>query len=203
MRRNKVVVGLAVVGLMFLAVGCAKPPQQELDGVKAGMSAAESAEAPKYAADAWDRAQQAMNAVNAEVEAQNAKFALFRSYSKAKELIAAANQSATEAKDAGVAGKEAAKNAAQAAMDAAKASLDAANALYTELGDCKRKPKGFSKDMEMMKGNLDSLAAQVTGIDSAFASEDYFGAKSQAESLKGQVDALAADMQSAKEKIKC
>ncbi len=46
-----------------------------------------------------------------------------------------------------------------------------------ELGKCKRKPKDFKKDMETMQGDLDGYAAQVAGIESAVASEDFFGAK--------------------------
>ena len=73
----------------------------------------------------------------------------------------------------------------------------------TELAACRRQPKDFKKDMEAMKGTLDGLAAQTAGIDSAIAAEDYFGAKSQADSLKGSADALVADMAAAKEKIRC
>ena len=97
MRKNQVLVGAMLLVVAVLAVGCAKPPQQEIDGAKAALTAAEQAEAPKYAADAWDKAQQAMNAVNAELEAQNAKFALFRSYTKAKQLIAEAQNAANAA----------------------------------------------------------------------------------------------------------
>ena len=79
MRRNQVIVGVLVLVAAVMIVGCAKPPQSDLDGAKAALAAAEQAEAPKYAPEAWDKAQQAMNAVNAELEAQNAKFALFRS----------------------------------------------------------------------------------------------------------------------------
>ena len=194
--------GVAALSLT-LAAGCAKPPQVEIDTVKANLSAAEQAEAPKYAADAWNAAQQAMNAVNAEIEAQANKFALFRSYTKTKELITAANTAAVAAKDAAVAGKEAAKNAANEALAAAKASVDTANATMTELAACRRQPKDFKKDMEAMRGTLDGLVAQVAGIESAVASEDFVGAKSQADSLKGSVDTLVADMQGAKAKIKC
>lgn len=198
---------LAVMGVAVLAIalttGCAKPPQVEIDGLNAAMAEAESAEATKYAADAWNAAQQAKNAVTAEVEAQANKFALFRSYTKTKELITAANQAAAEAKNAAVAGKEAAKNAANEAVAAAKAAVDAANTMFTELSACRRQPKDFKKDLEAMRGNLDGLAAQVAGLDSAVASEDFFGAKAQAETLKASVDTLTADMQAAKEKIKC
>jgi hypothetical protein len=200
--RKLAVLGVAALTLV-VAAGCAKPPQQEIDALKAAMTAAEQAEAPKYAADAWSGAQQAMNAVNAEVEAQANKFALFRSYTKTKELIAAANQSAEAAKQAGVAGKEAAMNAANDALAGARGSLDAATAAMAELAACKRKPKDFKKDMEMMQATLDGYAAQVAGIESAIAAEDFFGARSQAESLKASVDTLVSDMQGAKEKIKC
>lgn len=200
--RKLAVLGVAALTLV-VAAGCAKPPQQEIDALKAAMTAAEQAEAPKYASDAWSNAQQAMNAVNAEVEAQANKFALFRSYTKTKELIAAANQSAEAAKQAGAAGKEAARNAANDALAGARGSLDAATAAMAELAACKRKPKDFKKDMEMMQATLDGYTAQVAGIESAIASEDFFGARSQAESLKASVDTLVSDMQGAKEKIKC
>ena len=203
MRNKKLAVfGIAALTLS-LATGCAKPPQQEIDGLKADLAAAETAEAPKYAADAWNSAQQAMNEVNAEQEAQQNKFALFRSYTRTKELVAAADQKANEAKDAAAAGKEQAKNDADAALAAAQASLDQATQLMTDLGSCRRQPKDFKKDMEAMKGNLDGLAAQVAGIQSAIASEDYFGAKSQADSLKSSADGLVTDMQNAKAKIHC
>lgn len=200
--RKLAVLGVAAL-ILVVAAGCAKPPQQEIDALKAAMTAAEQAEAPKYAADAWNGAQQAMNAVNAEVEAQANKFALFRSYTKTKELIAAANQSAEGAQQAGQAGKEAAMNAANEALAGAQGSLEAATTMMAELSACRRKPKDFKKDMEMMQATLDGYAAQVAGIESAIASEDYFGARSQAESLKASVDTLVSDMQGAKEKIRC
>ena len=98
MRNTKLALLGVAVFAMTLATGCAKPPQVEIDAVKASLSAIEG-DASKYAADGWNKAQQAVNAVNAEIEAQANKFALFRSYTKSKELIAAANQAITEAKD--------------------------------------------------------------------------------------------------------
>jgi multidrug efflux pump subunit AcrA (membrane-fusion protein) len=202
MRTNKIaLLGIAVLALT-LAAGCAKPPQVEIDATKASLSQVE-ADASRYAADAWNKAQQAVNAVNAEVEAQANKFALFRSYTKTKELNAAASQAIADAKTAAAEAKEAAKNAANETLAAAKASLDAANTAMADLAKCRRQPKDFKKDMELMRGNYDGLAAQVAGIESAVASEDYLGAKAQAESLKASVDTLNADLASAKEKIKC
>lgn len=202
MRNTKLALLGVAVFAMTLATGCAKPPQVEIDAVKASLASVE-ADASRYSAEGWNKAQQAVNAVNAEVEAQANKFALFRSYTKSKELIAAANQSITEAKDGAAAAKEAAKTAANETLAAAKASLDAANTAMTDLAACRRQPKDFKKDMEMMKGNYDGLAAQVGSIESAIAAEDYLGAKAQADSLKSSVDTLVTDLQGAKIKIKC
>lgn len=202
MRNKKLaLLGVAVLA-MTLATGCAKPPQVEIDAVKAALSGVEG-DASRYAADSWNKAQQAVNAVSAEVEAQANKFALFRSYTKSKELIAASNQAINEAKDAAATAKEAAKNAANETLAAAKTSLEGASAAMGDLAKCRRQPKDFKKDMEMMRGNYDGLAAQVAGIEGAIASEDYLGAKAQADSLKASTDTLAADLASAKVKIKC
>lgn len=202
MRKNTVV-GLLVLAVVVLAVGCAKPPQAELDAMKAALQAAEQAEAPKYAAADWDKAQQAVNAANAEVEAQNAKFALFRSYTRAKQLIDEATAATNAAKDAGVAGKQKAMNEAREAIDAAKASLTAAQEALAALEKCRRKPKDLRKDLEAQKGNLDGFATQVDQLENAFSQEDYFGAKAQAESLKGQIDNITSELANAKTKIKC
>ncbi len=202
MRNTKLALLGVAVFAMTLATGCAKPPQVEIDAVKASLASIE-ADASRYSAEAWNKAQQAVNAVNAEVEAQANKFALFRSYTKSKELIAAANQSITEAKDGATTAKEAAKTAANETLAAAKASLDSANMAMTELAACRRQPKDFKKDMELMKGNYDGLAAQVGSIESAIAAEDFLNAKTQADSLKSSVDTLVTDLQGAKIKIKC
>lgn len=203
MRNHKLaLLGVAALTLT-LATGCAQPPQQEIDALKAALTSAEQAEAPKYAADAWNAAQAAMNSVNAEVEAQANKFALFRSYTRTKELITAANSAATEAQQAAAVGKETARNAANEAVAAAKAAVDSASALAAELAACRRQPKDFKKDMEAMRGSLDGLAAQVAGLENQLAAEDFFGAKSAADSLTASLEALSADMQAGKEKIRC
>ena len=193
----------ALVAVSLVAVGCAKPPQQELDAAKAALTEVEGMGASKWAPEAWAKAQENLNAVTAEVDAQNAKFALLRSYSKAKELLATFNTSVADAKTAAAAGKEKWRNDAQAAVDGAKASATAAQTAMTDLEGCKRKPKGFAKDMEMLKGSFDSLNGQVAGLDAQITSEAYQEAKSAADSLKGQLDALAAEFANAKTKIKC
>jgi hypothetical protein len=193
---------VVMIPLVILA-GCAKPPQVELDKAKAALNTAAEAEAATYAATEWQAAQDAMNAVNAETDVQANKFALFRSYKKTKELVAAADQKAVAAADAGRAGKEKARQEAQAALQQVRTALTDAQNKLAELEKCRRKPKGFKQDMELLKGNLDGLNAGVPQIEAAISGENFLPAKSEADQLLQRINTFATDIANAKTKIKC
>jgi len=204
MRARSLVVRLLIVTLpLVLVAGCAKPPQVELDKAKAALNTAAEAEAATYAPEAWQAAQDAMNAVNAEMEVQANKFALFRSYKKTKELVVAAETASTEAEQAGRAGKERARQEAQAALDSVRTALTDAQNMLAELEKCRRKPKGFKQDLELLQGNLDGLNASLPEVESAMSGEEFLTAKSLAEQLQQRVDTFAADIAAAKTKINC
>ena len=202
MRNKNLMMGALVLSVALVATGCAKPPQIELDAAKAAMTEAQ-AEAQKYAPEAWTKVNDAMTAATTEIDAQNAKFALFRSYTKAKDLLAAVGTEAASAKTQAAANKEIAKNEAGTAIQAAKDAVTAAQTAMTELDACKRKPKGYAKDMEMLKASWDSQNAQIGDLDAKMAAEDFLGARTAADALKGQADTLSNDLKAAKEKIKC
>jgi len=204
MRRNLFVVAFVLV-LAVMAVGCAKPPQQEIDAAKAALTAAEQAEATIYAPDAWTEANTADAAVKAELDAQQAKFALFRSYKKASELIAAAQKAADDAKAAGTANKEQAKTEATTTINDIKTAVASTTTLIADMEKCRRKPKEFKKDMELMKGNFDGLATQVAPLEAKLTAPttNFLDLKREAEALKGQVAALTTELEAAKAKIKC
>lgn len=194
---------IAVLALAFLFVACQKPPQLELDAAKQALDGVKAAEAQKYAADQLAGVESAFQAAEAEIATQNEKFALFRNYDNAKKLLAEVGTKAEAARAAAVEGKEQARAAAQAALDGAKAALAAATTQLAELGACPRKPKGFKEDLEALQGQLDGFTAQAGSLDSSFASEDFKGTVTQAESLTQQIQTLAADLTAAKEKIRC
>lgn len=202
MRRTNLYAVLVVVLVGLLAAGCAKPPQQEIDAAKAAMAAAEG-EASKWAPDAWAKVSDAMNQVNAELQAQEGKFSLFRSYNHTKELLTSVTSAVDAAKQAAAANKEQAKKDAEAAIAAAQGAVKGAEDSMKALDGCKRKPKGFQKDMEMTKSQWDGLNSQLAGLDAQMKSEDYKGAKAAADSLKASADALAKSLGETKTKIKC
>jgi chromosome segregation ATPase len=197
------IVAVAMFAVVSLTVGCAAPPDAELAKAEAALNQAEQTGAPTYAPDAWNGARDAMSAAKAEVAAQQGKFALLRSYTKAKELVAAAETKATEAEQAGVAAKAQAKTEAEAAVAAVQTALETAKADLASLSACRRKPKGFAQDLEQMNGVLSGLEAQVGEAATALSQEQYLEASSLASSLQGQLESFTSDIASAKKKIRC
>jgi hypothetical protein len=182
---------------------CSKVPQAEVDAAAASLAEAEAASSGVYATEAVAEAKAAVEAVNTEIAAQAEKFALFRSYDRTGELVATAEQAAMAAKSAAEAAEIQAEADATAALESLTASEASATALLTELGACKRKPKGFAADLENLGGTLSGFTAQRADVESAIASEDYLGASELAASIQAQVDGLILEMDQAKVKIGC
>ncbi len=177
MRKTMMVFALMLVLAM---VGCQKPPQVEIDGAKAALDAARVAEANDYAPDALRAAEDATAALDAELQAQEQKFALFRSYKKSKELAAAALAAGEKASADAAAGKEEAKQQAQALITEATTALDEAKALLEKAP----KGKGTQADIEAMKGDLAGVESSLAEAQNAFNAEKYLDAKSKAEAAK-------------------
>jgi hypothetical protein len=203
MNGQRVLVGLTVVLAVAGLSACAKAPQEAINQVQAEIAAAEQAEAPTYAPEAWETAQQALNQATAEIEAQNAKFALTRSYKQASELLATAQQSAEAAQDQAIANKERMRLVTEAAVTVIEERLATADGLLESLATCRRRPKGFASDLEMMRGNVDGLRVQLADVQAKAAEESFAEAKSMADSLLESLDAAVRDMESVKVKIKC
>jgi len=194
-----IAVALAVVGLS----ACAKAPQDAINQAKAALDAAATAEAATYAPQAWESAQQALNAATAEVEAQNAKFALTRSYKKASELLTTAQQAATAAQDEAASAKEQMRVAVEGAIATIEENLATADGLLESLAKCRRRPKGFAGDLEIMQGNVDGLRAQLGDVQAKAAEGNYFAANSMAEGLIEGLNAAVGDMENVKAKLGC
>lgn len=193
------VISIAVVGL----TACGKAPQAAIDGAQNALQAAGEAEAASYAPEAWDAAQEAVNLAMAEVEAQNAKFALTRSYKKASEMLAAAQQAAVDAQEAAVAGKEAMAAAVADDIASIEANLANADGMLASLAACRKRPKGFASDLEIMRGNVDGLRSQLIEVQATADSGDYFEANAMAGGLLEGLDAVVGDLENAKAKLGC
>lgn len=196
------ILGMGVLGCVLLFWGCQKPPQAEVDALKQ-VAAGAAAEAQTYAGEAWANADQAVQAVDAEIAVQAEKFALTRSYKRTSELIAAANQAVTSAVAEAQAAHEQARNDAQEALDALSAQIAANEQMLADLGACRRKPKGFAADLEALSGGMNALTSQMQEADGLLAADQPLDAMAAAETALGQAQTLGNDLQNAKTRLGC
>lgn len=197
MRNRNLYFGLVACALVAIS-GCAKPPDQTVSNVQAGIEAARQAGAETYAADSLNKVQDLLGQAQAEIEAQNGKFALFRNYDKAEEILGQAQTAADTAKQDAVAGKEQARQDAVAAIDSAKAKVTAA----TDAVNAAPVGKDTKAEIEAMKSEVAALATTIAEAEGALSSEDYLGAKSSADGVAAKADQIAADVAQAVEKVK-
>ena len=117
---------LLLGAVLVLALGvssCAKPPVAEQQAAQAAIEKAKGAEAAEYAASDLKAAQDSLAKGDAEVNTQNGKFALFRSYKKATALYLSATQVAQTAEQNAIKNKEQFRKDSEAAIQQAQADV--------------------------------------------------------------------------------
>jgi hypothetical protein len=192
---KRIAVIFAVFALLVF-VSCAKPPEQEMQNANSAIEAARTAESEDYAPDAFQVAMDTLNAANAAKTEADGKFALFRSYGKAKELFVRAEGLANEAATAAQTEKERVKEEVTGLLTQAKAALDSADAALKKAP----KGKGSKADIELIKNDL--TAAQ-SGFDEGQADFDagkYKSAKAKIEAAMQKAQAVISEIEQAKVK---
>jgi hypothetical protein len=179
---RKMTVMLPLVLVLLVVVGCQKPPQMDIDAAKASLDTARSAEAMDYAPDSLRAAEDSQAQLDAELKAQEEKFALFRSYKKSTELAQATKAAGEKAAADAKAKKEEVKGEAQTLITDATTALNDAKALLEKAP----KGKGTQADIEAMKADLTGVESSLTEAQNSFNAEKYLDAKSKAEAAKMQ-----------------
>lgn len=177
---RKMMMVLPLVLVLVVMAGCQKPPQADIDGAKAALETARTAEASDYAADSLKAAEDALAQLDSELKLQEGKFALFRSYKKAIELAGNAKQAGEKAQADAKAAKEQARQEAEALITEAKTALDEAKALLEKAP----KGKGTQADIEQMKADLAGVEQSMTEAQNSFNAEKFLDAKAKAEAAK-------------------
>lgn len=197
MRNRSLLAGLlAIVALGITA--CSKAPEQAMLAGSTALDEAKAAGAEMYAPDALQKAQDLMNQAEAEKMAQDEKFVLFRSYKDSEGLY---NQAAAElgsTKLVATAAKEQARVDATAAIDGAKAAIAAAREALSGAP----RTKDSRADLDLWANDLTTYDATVVEAEGAMTSEDYLGAKAQADGVTAKAGEISASIQAAIEKVK-
>jgi hypothetical protein len=199
---SKAALVLLAVALL-VTVGCAKPPQEHIDSVRALVSEVQGEDAPTYADSAWRDLQTAWQAVNTEVEAQAAKNGFSRNYKRTEELLAETERLATAAREAAITGKQAAQAAAQEGVETAKTAVADAQAALDALNRCRRKPKGFAADSAALSARVSAISDRIPALESQIASGAFAAARTAVQAVVSEAQALVAELTSAKEKMRC
>lgn len=191
MRTNKMFLagGLLVLAVVF--AGCAKPPEMEMNSAKSALDdARNTAQADKWAPGEFQAAKSSLDAANAEVEAQNQRFALMRNFDKAKEGFVKAKADAESAKQAAIANKEAARNQANEKLQAATAAIEAAREAL------KNAPvtKDTRADIQLFTADIDGLDQSLGEVSNMISGEDYTGAASKADAITQQANDMATKL---------
>jgi len=180
---------------IFLLVGCAKLPTEEINAAKASVDAVVAEGAQKFAAEDAKKLNDSMQAAQDEIKVQDGK--TFKDYAKTKELLAKVKADAETLKAGLAAKKEEAKKNAAAAQEAAKASVADAKALLAKAP----KGKGSKADIEALKADLKGIEDSMAEIKTANDSEDYNAAIEKSNAVKGKAAAISDQIKKAMEKV--
>ncbi len=196
MKVKALVTVLVVVFAMALMLGCAKVPQQELDAAKAALDAAKAGEADRYAPEVYNAAKDSLNAALAEVEKQNSKFALFRSFKRVKDLVAKATTAANDAKDQAAVNKEKTRVEAEGLMAQAAPAVENVKKLM------KKAPRGKEGKaaLEAIGSELAAVEASLAEANTAMTNGDFLTARDKAQANLQKLTGLADELQQAIDK---
>lgn len=189
---------LKVVALVLaagLVVGCAaKLPQKDVDAANAAFADAQAAKADVYAPTEFTAAQDAKNALDTELAAQEAKTS-GKSYKQTATLAKALTDAAKKAKDAAATGLESAKSEVATLISDTQTVVNAVKADAAK-ADAKKAAKA--------KINLKAVNEQIAGFDKALAdaqasndAQDYATAKTTLSPVKDEATQLQSTLEAA------
>lgn len=139
-----------------------------------------------------------MNQANQEIEVQSGKFALFRSYKKAEELLNQAKAQGETAKQDGIAGARKRRRTKRRPL-----STSPSRAVPPRPATSKAPMgKDTKAEVEAMKAEMDALTGTLTEAETDFSGEKYFDAKSKAEQVSSKSASIEQQVNEAIEKRK-
>ena len=192
-RVSSILVALAIV---LLVAGCAKAPQEELKTSEDALANAQLAEAQDYAPASYQQAMDSLNAAKVEIQAQDSKFALFRGYGRAKELLAASARLGDKA----VTDAQAAKEKVRLEDSTLIAQIDGLMVTAKDALAKAPKGKGTKADLDLIASDLASVEAGQAAAVADFNAGKFLVAKTKLESTVAGLNRIISDIEAAKAK---
>lgn len=179
-----------------LLAACAQPPTQQLEVASKGVEAARSAGAPQYAEEEFVKLEQEFNQTKEELARQERTFTIFRSYSKADEMLRRVKEQAQRVEVAATTKKAEAKTAAEAGEQEAQSAVAATRELLAKA------PVGKDRAaIEPIKQDMTGMEAELPMVHALIEKGEYLEAEVQAKALKEKAGSVSNELQKALEKV--
>jgi hypothetical protein len=194
--KNKILMGLAAIAMVAVLSSCGKKPQAEIDATNAAIEAAKVAEAPVYLPAEFAAVQDSMNAINAEITAQESK--LFKKYgpikAKLEQTLTLANQVASNA----AVKKEEVKKEVETAMADLKTVTEDNKTLITKA------PRGKegAAVLEQIKTEMATIETSATEVQGLYDKGSYMDALNKVKASQERANAIHTELSDAIAKVK-
>jgi DNA repair exonuclease SbcCD ATPase subunit len=171
---KRIVIFAFSIVVALLVTSCAKSPETLIQQAETALEAAEAAGAQTYAPDAWNRAKQAMESLNAELSAQNQRFGLFRNFNSARSLAEEVTNAADQAK------AEADRKKAQLRADSTKMIADVKSSLQSARNQLSGLPRTAAVNTTNLRLKLDEAGRLLDKAQSELGIERFDSAMASA-----------------------
>ena len=194
--KNKVLLGLAAVAMVAVLSSCGKKPQAEIDATNAAIEAAKVAEAPVYVPAEFAAVQDSMNAINADVAAQESK--LFKHFSNAKAKLATTLTLAQKVAADATAKKDEVKKEFETTMADTKAVIEENKTLITKA------PRGKegAAVLEQIKTEMATIEASVVEAQGLYDKGTFMDADNKIKAAKERATGINTELKDAIDKVK-
>jgi len=189
--KNKVLMGLAAIAMVAVLSSCGKKPQAEIDSANAAIEAAKTAEANVYLPAEFTALQDSLNAVMADITAQESK--LFKKFGPAKEKLAAVVTQANQLTESAATKKEEVKAEVTNLLGSIKAVTEENSKLIPKL------PRGKegAAVIEQIKADVATVDASIVEAQGLSDKGSYMDALNKIKAAKDKADSLNAEIKEA------
>jgi hypothetical protein len=194
--KNKVLMGLAAIAMVAVLSSCGKKPQAEIDATNAAIEAAKTAEAAVYVPAEFAAVQDSMNAINADIAAQESK--LFKKFGPAKAKLATTLTLANKVAADAVAKKAEVKAAVETTMTEIKAVVEENKTLMTKA------PRGKegAAVLEQIKTEMTTIEASIAEAQGLYDKGTYMDALNKVKAAKERAVGINTELKDAIAKVK-
>lgn len=181
-----------ILGLVLIA-GCAKPPAEAIEAARQALENAKTAQASEYAPRSLANAENAQSTLQAELKAQEGKFALFRSYKKATEMAAAAKAAGEQAVQDANTAKEQARKESEAMIGQVKAAIVEAKDMLAKAP----RGKGSQMDIKALEADIAATETSLAEVERTYAEGAYLRCKAKAQATLQSVNNIKSTITAA------